>query len=232
MMLRSRSWRGLVVAAAVGAIGAVALVGWAAARSSRATVPPVAAWLMIESQAILPEATWDDRSAQLASFRQTQAHLIVSPNVLEAASKAPQVRRLVAAKADPVAWLQAGIKVDELSDQLLAVSMPGEPRADQAILVNAVLEAYLAATSDWESGRQGNLIERKVTALRDCKDKLRVHRQELHAVPPPDLARAAAIEDAIKVSKELAYRLSIDVELSMMKVAGEPIITLIAQARP
>lgn len=117
--------------------------------------PSIFSWMSVE----LPRShsgitNWADRSLELASRRRTQAALLVSANVLSRAAEDLQIKRpaLLARKSDPIAWLQAGLRVDDVSNSLLVISMPGERRADQAVIVNAVVDALLIECSDWESG--------------------------------------------------------------------------------
>lgn len=80
------------------------------------------------------------------TYRQTQASLVTSPEVLSAALKRPGVRDLPAIQnaADPVAWLSNRITVEALRDtELLRVALAMTDNASAQTLVNAVVDSYM-----------------------------------------------------------------------------------------
>ena len=229
-----RSWRGLVLASGAGAILAVGLVGWA---TSVMTKPKMenAAWLMIDlPQPALGGETESDRQLRLDSWRDTQKELVLSPNVLGSAVEKPQIRgsKLIASLADPIAWLHSRIKVADPTDVLFTISMPGESQPDQALIVNAVTEAYLDASQDWESGRQRSRIEEANAALADYRQTLFSKRKALRETPPTEPEQAAALRDEIIVLEEVARRLGVAAEQARLEAKATPIVKLIAKARP
>ncbi len=82
-------------------------------------------------------------------YLKTQETLIRSRLVLDAALRQQEVSRLPAIKnrTDPITWLQQNMEVTNPNDsQILQISMTpgaGESGADQAAIINAVVQAYM-----------------------------------------------------------------------------------------
>ena len=233
MTMDQKRWKWSRLAAVGMAALAVGVGGWAASRSPE-PVPPVAAWLLIEApRSDFGREGMCDQPIPLASWRQTQAVLNTSPNVLHAAAfkLESQSPTLVADKADPVEWLSAGLKVSFLSDSIIAVSMPGEARQDQAKIVNGVVDEYLALAGSWESGRQQRIAEVDAAALKNYRSRLSASRKALREVPSPDSEVAAALRDEIAVLEEVAQRVGVAVELHRHEVRQQPTVRLLSEAR-
>ena len=227
-----RTRRGM--AAATGAILVIGLGGWGASRSTD-PVPSTASWLMVELPQIHPDDEgFSDHRLRLASRRKTQSALVVSPAVLADAAERLRSQRpaLVAGQANPVAWLHAGIKVNDLSDDLFTISMPGEPREHQALIVNAVTSSYLEAVRDWETGRLLDRTKASNAALAEHRNSLLDKRKALREAQPTKPGQAEAIRDEIAVLEEVTRRLGVVTEQVRLEAMTSPSVRLIALAGP
>ena len=98
-----------------------------------------------ESKPLIPESRTSSNSAE-RSLENAPAVVIKSRPILLAALKRPDVAGLniVRDREDPVAWLEENLKVAFLGDSdILRVSLDGTEPKEQAVLVNAVNDAYL-----------------------------------------------------------------------------------------
>ena len=83
---------------------------------------------------------------EFSNFKRTQVAMLKSRFVLQAALRKPEIAKLpiVAAQADPVAWLESQLVVDFPGDaELLRVGMKGDKSDQLAKLVNAVVDSYM-----------------------------------------------------------------------------------------
>jgi succinoglycan biosynthesis transport protein ExoP len=102
-------------------------------------------------------------------FLQTLVSLITSPSVLTAAASTPEAAALdrVRMAGDDVAQeLRRSINVGVVpGTYLIEVSMTSQDSHEAAILVNAVVKAFLASNSEWSEGMTSNQIEKLKTYL-------------------------------------------------------------------
>ncbi|HEX4831160.1 MAG TPA: hypothetical protein VH478_08725, partial [Trebonia sp.] len=88
-------------------------------------------------------------------FMETQVQLMLSPNVLSAVLADPRVaaQPSLRAAADAEGALRGLLRVDAVPNSyLLRVSMTSPAPAECAVIVNAVVKAYLAAAAEWSDG--------------------------------------------------------------------------------
>ncbi len=93
------------------------------------------------------------------AFMNTQVKLILSTNVLLAASHEPAVTKLpiVQQAEDPVVALRNAIQVLALPEShLIQVSMSSKTPGESATAVNAVVTAFLASNATWTEANTGN----------------------------------------------------------------------------
>ena len=196
---------------------------------------PIESWIKLEpARPVLGERDELPRAEQLARLRQTATTLIRSPNVLSAAVMADQVRSLplVLKSPDPIGWLGARIHVDERSDEILCISMVDAPREEQALIVNAVTEAYIDAVRDWESSAQAKRLEAATQAYASSRGTLVELRKVLREPKGLDPEQVAAIRDEIGVQEEMVHRLGVLVEQRRLETAQPETVRVITQARP
>ncbi len=88
----------------------------------------------------------DRMSTDFQAYQRTQAALVKSRFVLNAALRDPKIANLnsVRQQKDPVEWLESSIKTDfPASPELLRVSLPGDDPQELVVLLNAVIDAYM-----------------------------------------------------------------------------------------
>jgi len=77
-------------------------------------------------------------------YQTTQQALVLSRLVLNAALKDLSKVRLIRAQVDPIAWLQANVKVEFMTtSELMEISLSGDDAEESALIVNAVKKAYI-----------------------------------------------------------------------------------------
>ncbi len=125
-----------------------------------------------------PSATnlYDSRSSgeSLDPFLQTQVQLITSPNVLTAAATNPKAAILqrIQTAGDPVIELRKVIQVAILpGTYLLEVSMSSPNAYEAATLINAVVDAFIDANSEWSDGMTRTQIKNLETYLAELKNQ-------------------------------------------------------------
>ena len=86
-----------------------------------------------------------EQVADFATYKQTQMRLVVSPFVLAAALRSPEIGSLPMIKAEPypVQFLEKQVKVSNPATEFIRISMTGENPVELHKLVNAVSRAYM-----------------------------------------------------------------------------------------
>jgi hypothetical protein len=103
-------------------------------------------------------------------FLRTQMQLITSPNVLSAAGFNPKVSKLARIKnaTDVVQELNKVVDATIIPQTtLVEVSMTSTDSQEAAVIVNAVMDAYLATNEEWANSLTKNLIMSLENYLRD-----------------------------------------------------------------
>ncbi len=128
-----------------------AVLGAAAAFASWYLLPPrytATALLRVSATdpQVLPERAAERSGGSASEYKKTQAALVKSRPVLQAALKGDKVRALATVQEQPdaLAWLEKELKVAYVDHtELLRISLAGLHAADVTVLVNAVKDAYL-----------------------------------------------------------------------------------------
>lgn len=123
-------------------------VALASPRKASAGDERVEAWLIVRSvqPRLIQERQAVATEFEFGLFRRTQAELIRTPMVLNAALRSAEIADLplLARQQDPVGWLRHAIRVDFPGDsELMRVSMRGGSE-EAAKIVNAVVKVYLS----------------------------------------------------------------------------------------
>lgn len=117
-----------------------------------------------------------------ANYQRTQAALVKSRLVINAALRKPEVAELaeVRDRVDPVGWLEKGLKVDtNLGPELLRVTLNGDNAEETALLVNAVTMAYIHEVVNKDRSRQQDRFDQLQENYRKYEDTLRRKRRML-----------------------------------------------------
>jgi capsular exopolysaccharide synthesis family protein len=107
-------------------------------------------------------------------FLQTQVQLLTSPNVLTAAGANPQAANLarIRTASDVVQELKKNIVVTvSPGTTLIDVSMTSPDTNECAVIVNAVVDAYLATNEEWADGMTRKQIDKLEAYARDLRTK-------------------------------------------------------------
>ncbi len=165
----------------------------------------VVAWFVLPSkytaQALLHVAshsphgvfTGSESSDDFAAYQRTQATLLKSRAVLQAALRQPQVAELneVHGQTDPASWLGSSLVIDStLGPEILRVSLSGENPQALPVLVNGVVQAYLQEVVNGEQVKQQARVEQLMDNYRRFEDTLRRKRATLK-----ELETSLGVED-------------------------------------
>src|SRR5262249_10503754 len=118
------------------------------------------------------------------TYRQTQAVLVKSRLVLNAALRNPKVANLplLLQQKDPVAWLKDAIQVDFLDKtEIMRISIAGKPSEELATLVTAVTDAYLQEIVNKEQTQRLLRLDDLRALTSQYEEKLRSKRQAMRA---------------------------------------------------
>jgi uncharacterized protein involved in exopolysaccharide biosynthesis len=133
--------------------------------------------------------------ADLAAYQRTQEALIKSRLVLNAAIKrlpmdAPDVLKR---QADPVGWLADNLRVDFEQPEILRVSIRDTEPKGAAVLVNAVVRAYLGEVVDLETKQKRDRYEHLKENWYRYQKNLEQKRSELRRLGEVEGAEAEGV---------------------------------------
>jgi capsular exopolysaccharide synthesis family protein len=117
-----------------------------------------------------------------SNFQKTQAALVKSRLVLNAALREPKVAQLsvLADKPDPLDWLEQELKVDNnIAPEFLRISMDGEKAQDLAVLVSAVTKAYLTEIVNADHNKRLDRLAQIKNLRMTAEADLRAKRKDL-----------------------------------------------------
>ena len=136
-------------------------------------------WLKVEPTEM---DIFDTRRGGNEPYMQTHVTLIKSTNVLETAAKNPaaSAHPRIRNATDAVQELQKVIGVSiQPGTYIIEVAMASQSATEAADLVNAVVDAFLAANSDWATGASKNQIEKLSGYKRDLEAKIKAKEAEI-----------------------------------------------------
>jgi capsular exopolysaccharide synthesis family protein len=193
---------------AIVAVVCVAAVAWRLLPPPRYTAfallqiasrPPQVAFTILETQS--------ETKDELDTYQKTQLQLIKSRFVLNAALSDPQVVGLttVAEQGDgALDWLSKEVNVEFLNgSDLLRIALRGERPRDLAVIVNAIMSAYLREVVTQEDARRRKRLEQLNDLYDSYQADLRTKREAFRG-----LAEAAGSND----QKTLAYKQRLEIE--------------------
>jgi hypothetical protein len=134
------------------------------------------------ARARLQLAVGHDDAAQFHRFRHSQARLIKSRTVLNAALKQHEVKslRFLKEESDPVARLEKDIKVDfSDGEHALGISLEGRQPKTQEVLVNAILNVYLNEAADREYNQRQQRLKQVEALFKTYDERVTVKRAQL-----------------------------------------------------
>lgn len=137
--------------------------------------------------------TGSESSDDFVAYQRTQATLLKSRTVLQAALRQPQVAELseVRGQTDAASWLGQGLVIDStLGPEILRVSLSGEDPQALPVLVNGVVQAYLQEIVNADQVKQQARVEQLMENYRRFEDTLRRKRATLR-----ELETSLGVED-------------------------------------
>ncbi len=206
-------------------------------------VPPAMykaqARLQVASQApkLLFRTVETEGGADYGRYQNTQLTLVTSQLALNAALRNKEVSqyRIIREQVDPIAWLQANVKVAFIGgSEVMEISMTGDDPQEIAGIVNAVKKAYVDEVVDVDTKRRADRHEQlkklKVTYGEILKERRETLRKLAEAVGSTDndtiaLKQQISMEHAAYMRREL-----IDVQSQKRKAAAR--LKLQPQAEP
>jgi capsular exopolysaccharide synthesis family protein len=197
-----RRW---LLALSLGVLGAAAAAGGVAV-----LVPPPkdAAHALLQIESHQPKVIFltAENRADFATYQRTQAALLKSRLVLNAALREPKVKQLgmVGRESNPLQWLEKEIKVDfSIGPEFLRVTLQGDNPEELVVLVNAVTRAYLKEIVDKETKHRGDRLEKLQEIANKYEDLVKAKRGDLRK-----LAKAVGSGE----SKTLVFQQRLGVE--------------------
>jgi hypothetical protein len=229
---RTRWIWGLPILVALAASGAAA---WQVSTRDPTKQPEVFGLLLVErvQPRILAgprnESPSEDKEA-LAEYRSTQAALVQSRLVLNAALRNPKVAALTILRdlPEPIEWLEDHLQVDfRPAPAIMRIGLSGKDPKEMCVLVDAVTQAYLDEIVDKENKRRRDRLEqlREIAArfekkIKDIRASLRKLQEE---VGPGDKVILARQGDRARAEyeKAMAELAKVRTELREVKVEVE-----------
>ncbi len=108
------------------------------------------------------------------TYKQTQMRLVLSPFVLAAALRNPEIGNLATVKAEPypVQWLEKQVKVSNPAAEFVRISLSGDNPGDLHKLVNAVSGAYMEEVVNSDLSKRNERKSQLETIFRDMEDRM------------------------------------------------------------
>jgi len=162
-----------------------------------------------------------EASTDYAMFRQTQLALLRSQQVLDSALGSPEVAELKALStmADPSDWLREQLSISFASgSEVLEISLSGDDPKMVAVLVNAVMAAYMDEVVNADHIERNRRLEKLKEIWKNYDSDLKQKREKLREI-------AAAIGSDDKKALTLQKQYEIDrqdlVRRNLIEVHGE-----------
>lgn len=136
-------------------------------------------------------------------YKQTQAQLVKSPYVLNAALRQPNVSKLtiVTEEPHPVQWLEKYLLVSSPATEFLRLTMQGDRPEELVAVVNAVTNAYLTEVVNGEQRERRDRLSELEKVLQNLDDQSRSQRNQLERLT---VNLSTSDSQAIMVKQQLA----------------------------
>jgi polysaccharide biosynthesis transport protein len=200
--------------------------------------PPIHALLQVERETVGDLQAQPARMSpeEFADFLELQIALLKSRLILNGALKAPEVANLPTVKQqkDPAEWLEQRLKVDAVKRTgILRIAVTGGDVQEQALLANAVAEAYLQEIVDREQRKRQARLDQLKKYYADYGSRLRDRRETLRrmnlAVGGNDaqllqftLKQVAAIEKELLEAQAQIRKAKIEILMAKAKEHEKP----------
>ena len=220
-----RRWGLAIFASLLIAALAAAPVWFVLAPKYRAT-----ALLRVQSKQtrILFKTADEETQPDFERYRRTQAQLLKSRFVLIAALRGSEIAKLpsIRNEPDPLAWLARHLRVDFPDNaEVIEVSLAGDEPKELAVLVNAVVDAYMAEVVDVEQVERRQRLSDLDMIYAEKEIEFRNKRTDL-AVLARDLGtgdpEALSLKERRTLERYAAFRNELmAVQFKLIRAAGE-----------
>ena len=150
-------------------------------------------------------------------YKNTQAELLKSPFVLIAALRGPEIAKLqcVKRRATPVRWLQDELEVNFPGDaEIMRVSLVGDEPKESALLLNAIVDAYLREVVDMERKRRNDRLNELDDVYSAKYEQVRRKMNEFRKLAE---ALGTGSPEAMKLKQQIALRRFGDVQTACFR---------------
>ena len=196
-------------------------------RPARNTRPPPTCWWICANPTFCPKRSKKTiHRADFECFRATRMQLVKLPNVLIAAllgdpkvPKQPSIQR-EQARHRALKWLGNEIRVDcpDQRSGILTVSLTSSDPNEAAVLVNAVVSAYMNEFIDVDRRRRRERLSDLQMILAEKEDEVRSKREDLKR----QLENFGAGDDQNAAArKQLAVSMCLDCQREFQKMRAE-----------
>jgi hypothetical protein len=177
---------GLGVGALAGLVGAVLLVRTVMA-SDQPGDPEEGVYATLQITSYRPSVLFDlkEPQADFRTYLETQAALLKSRMVLNRALLDPKVAALPTIKGqeEPSEWLSKAIQVQYSPESMIVrLSLDGGPRRELAVILNAVVDAYMTGVIDTEFNDRLQRLQHLEKLYGTYQDNLKTQRDNLRTI--------------------------------------------------
>ena len=109
-----------------------------------------------------------------ATYKQTQMRLVLSPFVLAAALRSPEVGNLssVTAEPYPIQWLEKEVKVTNPASEFIRITLSGDNPVELHKLVNSISTAYMEEVVNSDLSKRNEKKSQLETIFREMEDRM------------------------------------------------------------
>ena len=108
------------------------------------------------------------------TYKQTQMRLVISPFVLAAALRNPEVGNLssVTAESYPIQWLEKEVKVTNPASEFIRIALSGDHAEELHKLVSAISTAYMEEVVNSDLAKRNEKKSQLETIFREMEDRM------------------------------------------------------------
>jgi hypothetical protein len=181
------------------------------------------ALLQVDREAANPSQEQPARmsSEEFADLLDLQVALLKSELILKSALDKPEVAKLPAVKQqqDPLTWLAMRLKIEALKRTgILRVAVTGGPPEEQAVLVNAVADAYLQEVAQKDLHRRRARLDKLREYMTGYEAMLQGKRESLRQVSQQVGGKDGIV---LQVQQRFAVKQVEAVEKELLEIQGQ-----------
>lgn len=154
-------------------------------------------------------------------YKQTQAALVTSPYVLNAAIRTPGIQQtaMVSQEANPIGWLEDELNISYPGDsEILRIGIRGENEKDITKIVDAVMTAYLEEIAHSERTDKTSQLD---MLRREEREYMRLIKEKSDVVYKLADELGTADSDAARIRERIEHEALRAISQRRLKVASE-----------